>query len=812
VRRLLARISGWWVAALLVGSTPIAIALPKQLQRAGATGMSLLLGTMPGSAAPLLPSPTGRGVGGEVSRIVDLNHPPRLDVNSRFADSSLVDFSFRLAPPAGHKGFLFVGSDGHFYFQDGGQARFWGINVAKDAVFVSHETIDTAAALFARAGFNLVRLHHVDDVNGLLPRAQAGRKPRIDPRKLDAVDYWIAALKKRGIYVYLDLLDYRTFWEEEGVQKGSALGRGAKPYALFNERLIQLQREYARELLIDHVNPYTGLSYAQDPAVAMIELCDENGLLVRQKHWGQMVSPYREELLRRWNFWLRSQYHSAAQLNQAWAGPEGQPGLANFENLDEGTVALPGVSPQMASVEARAVDVRRFAASLHRDYFVQMRDFLRAAGIKAPLTAVTDTEYPADLFAVATELDFIGANYYFAHPIIKDDQPAEVLAYFDAQSPLRARGPDTAMRRLCGPRVVGKPLVIREWNVCWPNQHRAAGLVEAAAYATTQDVDGMILFTYDCRPGPHKLSYFDVSADPTRWGLVALAGEVFRIGAPELGAPYIVAFSEHDVYECRDETMVDSVYEAGVAAKVFNWFPGCPPRATNIVYLRPHADQIASQILPQLGFTGPEGLRSSEISRSGAHDPMSFAAETVQGIAGNLANSPAKATEDWQVESATEGGAVMWCSLDGEVPAASRRWVIKMVSSGTNTGQQAREHYVTGNEHIHALLQAGAGPVVTGGQASRVPTTVSLADNEIVRVYQNKGSWELAQDGNEWFFYTDTPNIRFELPSLPEAVSLRVVTEVESSSRIVIQPILYPDDALLVRITVPKGAERADER
>ena len=30
-------------------------------------------------------------------------------------------------------------------------------------------------------------------------------------------------------------------------------------------------------------------------------------------------------------------------------------------------------------------------------------------------------------------------------------------------------------------QVHGKPLVVREWNVCWPNKHRAAATVEPEA-------------------------------------------------------------------------------------------------------------------------------------------------------------------------------------------------------------------------------------------------------------------------------------------------------------------------------------------
>ncbi len=749
---------------------------------------------------------------GEASAAINRAQPPRLDVNSDFPDSCLVDFSFRLSPPAGNQGFLFVGTNGHFYFQDGSRARFWGINVAKDAVFQPHSVIEQVAALFARTGLNLVRFHHLDDVGGLLPADHAGRQPRIDPEKLDSLDYWIAALKQRGIYVYLDLLDYRTFWPQEGVANAEALGRGAKPYALFDERLIELQQQYAHQLLVDHVNPYTGLSYAQDPAVVMIELCDENGLLACQGRWGQIVSPYREQLLRRWNRWLRNQYQTTTRLKEAWSPAGDGSALASFESLTEGTVGLPGISPPVPNPEARAADVRRFAASLHRDYFAQMRDFLRGAGVKVPLTAVTDTEYPADLFAVASELDFIGANYYFAHPVMKDSQPPDVLAYFDAQSPLLARGPDTAIRRLCGPRVVGKPLVIREWNVCWPNEHRAAGLVETAVYGAIQAVDAMILFTYDCRPGSHKLSYFDVSVDPTRWGLVALAGEVFRTERPQSDQRFTVAFNQQDIYDSPDETLVDAVYEAGRQARVSNWFPGCPTVAGDVVYLRPHARQSPSQIL--LRLAPPGGVRRvTKVSPTTQDRPASlgFAAETVQVIAGRIANKDSDGPDDWQVKSATDQGAVIWCSLDGQPPATSRRWVIKMVSGAQNTGQRTREHYITDYQQIHALLQAGAEPVITGGEISSIPTIVSRAGAEVIRVDQRGGTWELVHDGDEWFFCTDTPGIRIELPSLPGTVYLTTVTEAGAASRTVTQPIVYPDEVLLVKISPPEGVELADE-
>ena len=50
--------------------------------------------------------------------------------------------------------------------------------------------------------------------------------------------------------------------------------------------MIELQHEYARDLLT-HVNPYTGKRYADEPAVALIEISNEDGL-IREWLWGNL--------------------------------------------------------------------------------------------------------------------------------------------------------------------------------------------------------------------------------------------------------------------------------------------------------------------------------------------------------------------------------------------------------------------------------------------------------------------------------------------------------------------------------------------
>jgi len=759
----------------------------------------LLLGAAVSAAVAVHALPVG-------AELVNLEARPHLDVNTtRFADSSLVDFTRHLSSSSASGGFLSVNREGHFCTPDGQRIRFWGINVAKDAVFQSHATIEAMADLFARAGFNLVRLHHLDDVGGLLPRARAGQPQRIDPEKLDAVDYWIAALGERGIWVYLDLLDYRTFWEEEGVANGSLLGRGAKPYALFSDRLIELQIQYARQLLVEHTNPYTGLNYAEDGTVALVELCDENGLLAKEDEWRRIMPPYRRELIQRWNGWLQDKYGTTEQLVGAWRSEGCPEPLAGFESLAAGTVSLPGMALAAPMSSSRRADARRFAARVHREYFQHMCQALRGMGVRVPISAVTDFEYPADLFAVALELDFVASNYYFAHPLFKPDRPSDVLAYFESGNLLGARGPDTARRRLCGPRVAGKPLVIREWNVCWPNPYRAEGLLQTARCAAEQDVDGMILFSYGCQQDSGKLSYFDLSADPARWGLAALAGEMFRAANMKHDSTVCVVFSDADLWHSGDGTLVDEVYDLAAGARIVNWLPGCPQVAADRVYLRPDARGRKAEILAQI--TSDD--RPQVIDHLPGRIPVPRSYGRFAFVGGQETGSDlAKADSEQGILSVGSGqldGTLAWCSLDGAAAEFAQAWVLKHVGRCRNTGQRSRRHFVKADSSIYALLEGGIAPVLTGGRRAQQPLAVQLGGQDVLTVHQTSGVWELVRDGGQWFFYSDVPGVRLEIPALPQRVEVTTFTELEQETSIVTQPLTYPQEALLVRVCAARS-------
>ena len=227
-----------------------------------------------------------------------------------------------LDQPAGRRGGIVV-RDGHFYSGDT-RVRFWGVNLAFAANFPTHEVADQLARRFSRYGINAVRFHHMDNQpfpNGVFADRHL---EQLSPEALDRLDYFVAALKARGVYADLNLHVSRNYAHYHRTPDGHDGPRIDKVVDLFDPELIAAQRRYAADLLT-HVNGYTHARYADDPGVGLVEVNNENSLFM----WGAaerlatLPEPYAAELKRQWNRWLADRYGGRAKLAAAWsAGSE----------------------------------------------------------------------------------------------------------------------------------------------------------------------------------------------------------------------------------------------------------------------------------------------------------------------------------------------------------------------------------------------------------------------------------------------------------------------------------------------------------
>src|SRR5579883_946337 len=188
---------------------------------------------------------------------------------------ALSDVSFLLQAPAGKTGFVGV-RNGHLATSDGKRFRIWGVNSTGLANLPSHEDAPKVAAHLARFGINCIRMHFLDRPGVLIDNSKPDTRS-LDREHMDRFDYFVAELKKRGIYVDLNLNVGRTYKAADAVKDFGLLGF-AKALTYFDDRLLTLQREYASQLLT-HFNPYTKREYRNEPAVLLVELVNENSLV-----------------------------------------------------------------------------------------------------------------------------------------------------------------------------------------------------------------------------------------------------------------------------------------------------------------------------------------------------------------------------------------------------------------------------------------------------------------------------------------------------------------------------------------------------
>ena len=185
------------------------------------------------------------------------------------APTNAVNVSSLLDAPAGKHGF--VRAEGGHFATDAGPIRFNDTNLTGPANFPDREHAVRMADRLARFGINCVRLHYMDADYGnfMQPKGRCLVEPKgetdfeLRPDRLDRLEFLVSELKRRGIYVDLNLHVAR-FMKQKG-------------QTALDPALIASQKDYARRVLA-HRNPYTGLTWAEDPAVALVEITNEDAV------------------------------------------------------------------------------------------------------------------------------------------------------------------------------------------------------------------------------------------------------------------------------------------------------------------------------------------------------------------------------------------------------------------------------------------------------------------------------------------------------------------------------------------------------
>jgi hypothetical protein len=446
-------------------------------------------------------------------------HPQAGSRQAGTAPANVTNLSAWLDRPAGRRGFVRA-ENGHLVTR-AGPIRFWGTNLCFEACFPSHQQAERLAARLARLGINCVRLHHMDS------RSIWGDSPNkltIDPQKLERLDYLIDQLKRHGVYVDINLHVSRWFGEPDGFVAREARPNYDKGLDNFEPRMIQLQKKYARDLLT-HVNPYTQTAYTREPAVALIEISNEDALFAiwNGGQLDRLPEPYATTFRKLWNAWLRKKYGSTERLGQAWAA-----GLGANQRLEDDSVPVLRRRGPNRTPAARS-DFADFLWDTERDYWWGMYRFLKdELGVRS---LVSGTQLSYSPVHVQAGLDYIDAHAYWKHPSFPG-RPWDPRNW-TVHNVALVNSPGGTLASLAGRRVAGMPLSVSEYNHPAPNVYAAEGFPLIAAFGAFQGWDGIFSFAYSHNTDfePRRItSFFDIKSDTPKLAHMPACAALFVRG------------------------------------------------------------------------------------------------------------------------------------------------------------------------------------------------------------------------------------------------------------------------------------------
>ena len=217
---------------------------------------------------------------------------------------------------------------------------------------------------------------------------------------------------------------------------------------------------------------------------------------------------------------------TAVELADIKLRPGGRTGTRNDESLTGRSVALFAES----ETSARTHDRMCFLAETEKAYFDSMREFVRKDLKCGALVAGTIVFGPLGLWA-QSDMDYIDGHAYWHHPHFPG-RPWDPGNWTVNQTAMVDHPDRSPLFRLAASRLAGKPFTVSEYNHPAPNDYQAECVPMITAFAARQDWDGIWLFAYshktDAWDRQHFSSFFDIHANPAKWGFVPAGTAIFR--------------------------------------------------------------------------------------------------------------------------------------------------------------------------------------------------------------------------------------------------------------------------------------------
>lgn len=233
-----------------------------------------------------------------------------------FSSDAVLDLRYLNENYAGEHGFIRLSENRESFIRSDGQAiRFWSVNGADIVRRLSDEEFSAYARYLAKMGVNMARFH-----GSINPEGKNTQINWVDTTEVNNIWRAVAMLKEQGIYTTIS-----PFWAHNGHMGGWVPEEwGIEGYSgknalwgvmYFNDTLKEAYKEWVKYLYTE-VNPHTGIALKDDPAVALIQIKNEDGVFF----WTlQNIKPELKQLImQKFTAWALDKYGSYENVWEAW--------------------------------------------------------------------------------------------------------------------------------------------------------------------------------------------------------------------------------------------------------------------------------------------------------------------------------------------------------------------------------------------------------------------------------------------------------------------------------------------------------------